>query len=150
MLAHRGFSAWLVSDGGVIQEHLVAVDKENHRVSAWVSGQPGQVSHHHGVSVRILKNTQSFAVYWRDHGSKVDTCAYITLDGFVVPGRFLFGNGIAWRQSVRTGLATQRPFVFAKVEATGPYIPSQSSYPDFLMPFKDTRALRNPLRKTWA
>jgi len=102
MLNHRGFSAWLVSDGQEMHENLVAVDDKNHRVSCWVASEPGR----------------TFTVYWRDHGGKVDTCAYITLDGFVVPGRFLFGDGIACRQGVRTGNATERPFIFSKVDET--------------------------------
>ena len=32
MLTHRGFSAWMVSNG-VLAEHLVAVDERSHRVS---------------------------------------------------------------------------------------------------------------------
>jgi hypothetical protein len=57
-------------------------------------------------------------VYWRDHDSKVDSCAYIMLDGFVVPGRFLFGTGIAFREGVRTGPTTEKPFMFQKVDET--------------------------------
>jgi hypothetical protein len=46
----------------------------------------------------------------------VDTCSFIALDGFVVPGRFLNGSGVAWRQGVRSGADTERPFVFSKVD----------------------------------
>jgi hypothetical protein len=37
------------------------------------------------------------------------------LDGYVAPGRFLYGDGVAWRGGVRTGPATERPFVFQQV-----------------------------------
>jgi len=97
-----------------MQEHLVAVDDQNHRVSCWVPSEPGR----------------TFAVHWRDHGSKVDTCAFITLDGFVVPGRFLFGSGDASRQGVRTGSATERPFAFSKVEETTEETYDQSATKD--------------------
>jgi len=100
MLTHLGFSAWIVSDGKPLPEYLVAVDEKAHRVSCWIPSEEGQ----------------AFTVYWRDHGGKIDTCAFITLDGFVVPGRFLFGTGVACRQGVRTGPSTERPFVFQKVE----------------------------------
>lgn len=51
-----------------------------------------------------------------DHGSNVDSAAYINLDGFTVPGRFLYGLGAAQRGSVRTGDRTEREFQFATVE----------------------------------
>ncbi|KAM6500394.1 hypothetical protein JOM56_003408 [Amanita muscaria] len=104
MLTHRGFSAWIVVDGKEVPEHLVAVDIDANRVSCWIPGEEGQ----------------SFSVYWKDHGGRIDTCAFITLDGFVVPGRFLFGEGVACREGVRTSRTTERPFIFQKVhdEAT--------------------------------
>lgn len=49
----------------------------------------------------------------------MDTCAFITLDGFVVPGRFLFGEGVASREGVRTSKTTERPFMFQNVDETG-------------------------------
>jgi hypothetical protein len=66
-----------------------------------------------------------FSVYWRDHDNYVDTCSFIDLDGFVVPGRFLFGTGVAFRSGVRTGTATERPFTFATVEEAGEHSNSQ-------------------------
>ncbi|PPQ64683.1 hypothetical protein CVT26_002773 [Gymnopilus dilepis] len=99
MLKHRGFSAWIMSNGQQLPEHLVAVDEEAHRVSCWIPGKEGQI----------------FTVYWQDHGGKVDTCAFITLDGLTVPGRFLFGEGVASRGGVRASPETERPFVFQKV-----------------------------------
>jgi len=103
MLTHRGFSAWIVVDGTQVPEYLVAVDNDTNRVSCWIPGEEGQ----------------RFSVYWRDHGGKVDTCAFITLDGFVVPGRFLFGEGMACREGVRTSRTTERPFVFQKIQEDG-------------------------------
>lgn len=99
MLTHRGFSAWIVANGEILPEYLVAVDEVAHRVSCWIPGEAGQ----------------TFAVYWQDHGSQVDTCAYITLDGILVPGRFLFGDGVAFRQGLRTGKNHERPFQFQNV-----------------------------------
>ena len=43
MLTHRGFSAWVVSNGMVLPEHLVAVDEQCHRVSCWIPGTEGHV-----------------------------------------------------------------------------------------------------------
>ncbi|KAK0228656.1 hypothetical protein IW262DRAFT_630744 [Armillaria fumosa] len=57
----------------------------------------------------------AFAVYWQDHGGEIDTCAFITLDGITVPGRFLLGNGIAYRSGVRTSKMTERSFVFQQI-----------------------------------
>ena len=45
----------------------------------------------------------------------MDTCGYITLDGFTVPGRFLFGEGTACREGVRSSRKTERPFIFRKI-----------------------------------
>lgn len=43
MLTHRGFSAWVVSNGMILPEHLVAVDEQCHRVSCWIPGTEGHV-----------------------------------------------------------------------------------------------------------
>ncbi|KDR73497.1 hypothetical protein GALMADRAFT_251206 [Galerina marginata CBS 339.88] len=99
MLKHRGFSAWIMSNGQTLPEYLVAVDETAHRVSCWIPGKEGE----------------TFTVYWQDHAGKVDSCAFINLDGLVVPGRFLFGNGVASRGGVRASASTERPFVFQKV-----------------------------------
>jgi len=98
MLTHREFSAWIVVEGKELPEYLVAVDNDANRVSCWIPGEEGQ----------------PFSVHWKDHGGKVDTCGYITLDGFTVPGRFLFGEGTACRGGVRTSRTTERSFIFQK------------------------------------
>lgn len=41
------------------------------------------------------------------------------LDGYLAPGRFLYGEGMAWRGGVRTGPASERPFIFQKVDEAG-------------------------------
>ncbi|KAJ7724457.1 hypothetical protein DFH07DRAFT_1067029 [Mycena maculata] len=104
MLTHRGFSAWIVVEGKPVPEYLVAEDNKASRVSCWIPSEEGQ----------------KFKIYWKDHGGKVDSCAFITLDGVVVPGRFLFGSGETFRQGVRSSVNTERPFVFQKVEEDEP------------------------------
>jgi len=99
MLTHRGFSAWVVSNGQALPEYLVAVDEQSHRVSCWIPGAEGH----------------TFDVYWQDHGGNVDSCGFIVLDGLVVPGRFLFGQGIASRGGLRASKSTERPFMFHKI-----------------------------------
>jgi hypothetical protein len=104
MLTHRGFSACILSEGKPIPEYLVAVVDENpNTISCWIPSEVGK----------------TFSVYWRDEGTKVHSCAFITLDGFVVPGRFLFGEGEAWRNGVRSGPQTERPFMFAQRPSSG-------------------------------
>ena len=49
----------------------------------------------------------------------MDTCAFLTLDGITVPGRFLFGEGVATREGVRASQNTERPFVFQKIVEAG-------------------------------
>ncbi|KAJ6623498.1 hypothetical protein B0H10DRAFT_1786327 [Mycena sp. CBHHK59/15] len=100
MLTHRGFSAWIVVDGTPVSEYLIAEDTKASTVSCWIPSEEGQ----------------KFSVHWKDHGGNVDTCGFITLDGFVVPGRFLFGKGETWRQGVRSSFNTERPFMFQRVE----------------------------------
>ncbi|KAJ7709703.1 hypothetical protein B0H17DRAFT_999060 [Mycena rosella] len=107
MLTHRGFSAWIVVDGKPVSEYLVAEDTKAARVSCWIPSEEGQ----------------KFSVHWKDHGGKVDSCSFITLDGYVVPGRFLFGTGETFRDGARSSATTERPFVFQKVEQ-GAYEPS--------------------------
>ncbi|KAI6118848.1 hypothetical protein EV401DRAFT_1965636 [Pisolithus croceorrhizus] len=98
MLMHRDFSAWIVSNNQPLPEYLVAVDEKGSRVSCWIPSEAGK----------------QFSVHWRDHGSNVHTCSFISLDGFVVPGRFLYGAGSASREGVRSGPTSERPFIFAE------------------------------------
>ncbi|KAJ3934499.1 MAG: hypothetical protein NXY57DRAFT_914731 [Lentinula lateritia] len=98
MLTHRGFSAWIEVDGQAIPEYLVAVNSKLNQVSCWIPSEESQV----------------FSVHWSDAGGKVDTCSFITLDGVVVPGRFLLGSGTTSRSGVRTSKDTEAPFVFKK------------------------------------
>ncbi|KAF8969847.1 hypothetical protein BDZ97DRAFT_165350 [Flammula alnicola] len=105
-LTYRGFSAWIECNGQNLPEYLIAVDEEAHRVSCWIPGAVGQ----------------RFTVFWQDHAGQVDSCAFITLDGLLVPGRFLFGDGIASRGGVRVSKTTERPFVFQN-------LPDQDSSP---------------------
>ncbi|KAI6028677.1 hypothetical protein F5J12DRAFT_390315 [Pisolithus orientalis] len=98
MLTHREFSAWIVSNNQPLPEYLVAVDEKAGRVSCWIPSEAGK----------------QFSVHWRDHGSNVHTCSFISLDGFVVPGRFLYGTGNASREGVRSGPTSERPFIFAE------------------------------------
>lgn len=98
MLMHRDFSAWIVSNNQPLPEYLVAVDEKGSRVSCWIPSEAGK----------------QFSVHWRDHGSNVHTCSFISLDGFVVPGRFLYGTGSASREGVRSGPTSERPFIFAE------------------------------------
>ncbi|KDQ60960.1 hypothetical protein JAAARDRAFT_124211 [Jaapia argillacea MUCL 33604] len=102
-VTHRGFSAWITSEGSAVREYEVAVDEKANRVTCWIPSEEGK----------------PFTVHWRDHGGKVDTAAFITLDGFVISGRFLFGDGEASREGIRTGPNTERPFVFRRVRDGG-------------------------------
>ncbi|TFK54792.1 hypothetical protein OE88DRAFT_1723304 [Heliocybe sulcata] len=102
MVAHRGFSAWITCEGRVLPEFEVAVDNKTHRVTSWIPSFEGK----------------PFVVHWKDHGSKIDTAAYIILDGFTAAGRFLNGEGETYRDGVRTGPSTERPFLFSKVPET--------------------------------
>ncbi|KAI0064469.1 hypothetical protein BV25DRAFT_1822819 [Artomyces pyxidatus] len=111
MLCHRGFEAWITSEGRYLPLYEPVVDKERHRVTCWLASEAGQ----------------RFVIHWKDHGSKVDSAAYITLDGLKVPGRFLFGEGETYRSGIRAGKDTERPFVFAKVQDEGA---STSTDPD--------------------
>jgi len=104
MLTHRGFSAWIAVDGKPLPEYLVAEDAKAAKVSCWIPSEAGQ----------------KFAVHWKDHGSKIDSCSFITLDGLVVPGRFIFGDGETSRGGVRSGANTERPFAFREVEEDSP------------------------------
>ncbi|KAF8798159.1 hypothetical protein BYT27DRAFT_7203868 [Phlegmacium glaucopus] len=99
MVTHRGFTAWISSNGEPLPEYLIAVDERSHCVSCWIPGTEGH----------------RFVVYWQDHGGHVDSCGFITLDGLVVPGKFLYGQGITSRGGVRASKSTERPFMFQKV-----------------------------------
>ncbi|KAJ3877290.1 hypothetical protein F5051DRAFT_408989 [Lentinula edodes] len=109
MLTHRGFSAWIEVDGQAVPEYLVAVNPKLNQVSCWIPSE----------------ESQAFSVHWSDAGGKVDTCSFITLDGVVVPGRFLLGSGTTSRSGVRTSKDTEAPFVFKKSQ--GDTTPSTAS-----------------------
>ncbi|KIK57678.1 hypothetical protein GYMLUDRAFT_228676 [Collybiopsis luxurians FD-317 M1] len=113
-LTHRGFSAWIVVDGLPVPEYLTAVNNKSNQVSCWIPGEEGK----------------TFSVHWSDAGGKVDTCSFITLDGVVVPGRFLLGSGATYRSGVRTSKSTEAPFVFKSTQENPSIIqgsPSSSS-----------------------
>ncbi|KZT26516.1 hypothetical protein NEOLEDRAFT_1062733 [Neolentinus lepideus HHB14362 ss-1] len=106
VVSHRGFSAWISCEGRMLPEFEVAVDSKTHRVTSWIPSFEGK----------------PFVVHWKDQGSKIDTAAYITLDGLTVAGRFLPGEGETYRDGVRTGPNMERPFVFSKVPEAGTFL----------------------------
>ncbi|KAF8274367.1 hypothetical protein EI94DRAFT_1713258 [Lactarius quietus] len=55
----------------------------------------------------LIRLWQAFRVHWRDEGSRVDTAAYTTLDGY---------KGETSRGGIRTGPNTERPFTFANFD----------------------------------
>lgn len=97
VLSHLGFSAWISCEDKTLPEF--EVHASSNRATCWIPSQEGK----------------AFVIHWQDQGSRIDTAAYITLDGFVVSGRFLFGEGHASRSGVRTGPSSERPFLFSKV-----------------------------------
>lgn len=69
------------------------------------------------LHVRVRNfNCQPFTVHWRDHGTRQTTCSFITLDGENVPGRYLFGEGVASRKGIRCPETEdkERPFMFSE------------------------------------
>ncbi|PSR77563.1 hypothetical protein PHLCEN_2v7753 [Hermanssonia centrifuga] len=100
MVAHRGFSAWITCGEKRLQEYEVVVDTKTNKVSCWIPCAVGQ----------------KFSVHWEDEGTGIDSAGFIILDGFTVPGQFLFGEGETERSSVRVADNAERPFVFAKVQ----------------------------------
>ncbi|KAI0263348.1 hypothetical protein BC834DRAFT_886848 [Gloeopeniophorella convolvens] len=100
MLRLREFAAWITSDGCHLPVYEPVIDKSNSRVTCWLACEEGK----------------NFTVHWRDGGSQIDTAAYITLDGYKVPGRYIYGKGEASRSGLRIGRDTERPFVFARHE----------------------------------
>ncbi|TBU35987.1 hypothetical protein BD311DRAFT_793163 [Dichomitus squalens] len=104
MLDHRGFSAWITSDGLELVEFEPRVNDQAHTVTCWIAGSVGQ----------------PFIVHWRDHGSLVDSASWIYFDGFKVSGQFLHGSGEELRRGVRVGSEEERPFVFSSIDHTDP------------------------------
>ncbi|KAF7304993.1 hypothetical protein MKEN_01214000 [Mycena kentingensis (nom. inval.)] len=101
MISLHGFSAWITVNGQPLPEYLVAEDSTAGRVSCWIPSEPGV----------------HFLVHWKDAGSRVDTAGYISLDGLLVPGRFLMGAGETFRAGVRVSATTERPFMFRKLDS---------------------------------
>jgi hypothetical protein len=66
----------------------------------------------------LIRLWHKFRIHWRDEGSKVDTPAYITLDGYKVTGRHLRGKGETFHAGIRTGTGanTEKQFTFANFD----------------------------------
>ncbi|KAM5535168.1 hypothetical protein V8D89_011104 [Ganoderma adspersum] len=99
MLDHRGFSAYITTNGLELVEFEPRVNQQTHTVTCWIAGPVGQ----------------PFIVHWRDHGSKVDSASYIYVDGFKVSGQFLYGKGDELRRGVRVASEEERPFMFSPI-----------------------------------
>ncbi|KAH9854222.1 hypothetical protein C2E23DRAFT_754053 [Lenzites betulinus] len=110
MIEHRGFSAWITSDNMQLVEFEPRVDEKTHTITCWIAGPVGKA----GTRSNWF---DPFVVHWRDHGSRVDSASYISVDGYKVPGQFLYGHGEQLRRGVRVGSREERPFVFSKIEA---------------------------------
>lgn len=104
-LTHRGFSAWIECENKHIPVFKPELDNARQRITCWIPSEPGE----------------EFTIHWKDRGEGggVDTASYIYLDGFMVPGKYLFGFGEASRGGVRVGPTAERPFVFGHVETDG-------------------------------
>ncbi|KAL4253146.1 hypothetical protein ABKN59_004149 [Abortiporus biennis] len=106
MITHRGFSAWISSEGRNLPTFEPNVDTTENKISCWVPSEEGK----------------AFTVHWQDHGGGIDTAAYIYLDGYIVPGQFLYGDGRGERSAVRVENGKERPFTFAKPEVVQPQL----------------------------
>ncbi|KAI1795887.1 hypothetical protein LXA43DRAFT_881095 [Ganoderma leucocontextum] len=104
MLDHRGFSAYITSNGLELVEFEPRVNAKTHTVTCWIAGPVGR----------------PFIVHWRDHGSKVDSASWIYVDGFKVSGQFLYGRGDELRRGVRVASEEERPFMFSSINPTDP------------------------------
>lgn len=60
---------------------------------------------------------QEFSIRWSDSGSNIDSAAYILLDGFTVPGRFLHGYGSAQRDGYRVDKLHECRFMWTKADS---------------------------------
>ncbi|KAF5330474.1 hypothetical protein D9619_005912 [Psilocybe cf. subviscida] len=100
MLTHRGFSAWIHSEGAPVPEYLVSMPDAKNCVNCWIPGKPGS----------------KFTVFWQDEtNSGIASCSYINIDGTHVPGKFLHGSGFSAKSGVRISKDAERPFVFEAV-----------------------------------
>ncbi|EKM55225.1 uncharacterized protein PHACADRAFT_161171 [Phanerochaete carnosa HHB-10118-sp] len=102
MLTARGFSAWITCEGQELIEFETVVDEGSHKVSCWIGCEVGK----------------AFTVHWRDNGTGIDSAGYISLDGFLCSGRFLYGYGDASRGTLRVDKHVERPFMFARIESS--------------------------------
>ncbi|CAL1704619.1 unnamed protein product [Somion occarium] len=123
MLTHRGFSAWITSEGRALYEFRSIVNEEKNLITCWIPSEVGK----------------TFTIHWRDNGGLVDTASYIYLDGFEVPGYFLFGFGEASRGAARIGPMLQRPFTFGEVD--------ESSEPTFISAENDEGVIQLAIKR---
>ncbi|KAH8827093.1 hypothetical protein DL96DRAFT_1605488 [Flagelloscypha sp. PMI_526] len=103
MLTNRGFSAWIEVDGEPLQEFMVSLDEESNVSQCFIGGEEGS----------------RFVVHWKDHDTGFDSIGFIGLDGYTVPGRFLFGSGQTYRSGARVSKHEERPFKFLKAPIHG-------------------------------
>ncbi|KZV73411.1 hypothetical protein PENSPDRAFT_296890 [Peniophora sp. CONT] len=105
-LGLKQFRAWITSGGESLDMYAPVISKQTSTVSCFIPAEAGQ----------------HFAVNWEDLGTGIDSAAYIFLDGFAVPGRYLFGKGLAWRNGVRASDKTEKPFAFGTVDDAEPRV----------------------------
>ncbi|KAH8804199.1 hypothetical protein DL96DRAFT_636240 [Flagelloscypha sp. PMI_526] len=109
MLSHRGFSCWIEVDGQRVPEYMTSVDHENKLVQCFIAGEEGK----------------RFSVHWKSQDNAIDTAGYISLDGYTVPGRFLWAHSSpmhpkseTYRSAARISQSEERPFTFMKAPVT--------------------------------
>jgi len=126
-IIHRGFSAWIECEGKHIPVFKPQLDVTRERISCWIPSEPGK----------------AFTVHWRDlgQGGGVDTASYIYLDGFMVPGKYLFGFGEASRGGVRVGQTAERPFMFGQVQTDDFGVPQGRSNGKIVLKIKRVRKI---------
>ena len=112
------FSAWVEVDGRPLREFGIFADPSGRKVSCHVPSDAGK----------------QFVVHWEDHGHSF-TAAWISCDGYVIPGRYLSGPGRASRGGARSGLRTERPFTFSELPKTCKHVTEilSFSYAYFLL-----------------
>lgn len=118
MTTHRGFSAWITSEGHPLHEYSVAVDKNTNKASCWIPSDAGKVGYCWRTSEQRSDHNATEILRALEGRRIASTFMWLHRPGFVVPGRFLNGYGETWRGGVRTGPQTERPFMFAEQTST--------------------------------
>lgn len=119
-MEHRGFVAWVCSDGVPLAAHAVAANERT--IRAWIATEPGKVRVRRTRRTRAPRTrAQAFSVHWKDLHGGARVRGTVHVDGVRCCGAVSkgFRGEVVDRSSCMAGATTSRPLLFVAMPVTG-------------------------------